>query len=704
MKAPVLLITFARLDTTLKVLASIRKYQPTRLYISSDYGRDNKFLDRYNMYEHQWVEKIRNIILQSIDWKCEIYTLFSDKNLGCKKAVSSALDWFFDHEEAGIILEDDTVPNQSFFIFCEEMLKKYKDNPRIFMISGWSALDFNKTAKTSLQEDYFFSKHTHIWGWATWQRAWKLYHRTFDDFEKDFSLLTFDNQKDKQEWYKNLKAYHENKIDTWDYPWTYTIWKHGGLSIYPKNNMINNIGFNRDDATHTKDESKFQDMKVYDMHLPIQHPDHVDRNTHLDRLCTQILYKKEKRKFRSIKKIYKKISKKIYSLLFYPLINRRLCILQKNIIQSENIFPSQPFYCNGGKDNYSFTDIFGQYHSFFRPYVAFTQDFIVDVMSNGICFTDMELILTQDKQIFSEYTSFKQHPFTPPPFNKNSILPILSFCKKTLSLILKIFKRKKIQGNIAVASRFTVENCYGHAIIDVAINLIQIQYFAKKNNLSIDYYILPTKFSFQKEIAQIFNIPSDKIISSSFEHSCIQSTKLIIPTLSCDYEATECRGFITAHLNTLPFFLINYYNNLPRKNSQKTKKIYLKRPEDSNRYLINAQEVEEVFIRYGYEIILPDLLTLQEKINLFYQSKIIASVIGSGLVNSIFAQNDIHIFEILPQYFRDSYNQIINVIKNNSYHYIIGETFDLSEHPLNEKIYINPNHIDLALKKIEQKL
>lgn len=705
MKAPVLLITFARLDTTLKVIASIRKYKPTKLYISSDYGREGRFLDSHNMYEQQWVTKIREIILQSIDWECEVFTLFSQVNLGCKKAVSSAIDWFFENEDCGIILEDDTVPSQSFFIFCEEMLDKYRNSPEIFMISGWSALDFDQDAKKSLQYDYFFSKYTHIWGWASWRRAWKLYQRDFTNFEREFSLLVFDNNQERKIWYENLKAYHEGKIDTWDYPWTYTIWKHNGLSIYPKNNMIDNIGFNRDDATHTKDESRYQNMKVYDeLEFPITHPNQLSRDNQLDAICAKIIYTKEARQFKTIKKIYKKILEKIYLLLFFPLINRRKCIKSGEIAQSDNIFPSQSFHCNGGEENYSFADIFGHYHSFFRPYTTFTQDFIVDVLPNGICFTDKELIFTHKKQALLEYTSFKQHPLTPPIFSYRSILLILSFCKKTLALAIRILKRKKLQANIAVASRFTVEDCYAHTIIDVAINLIQIQSFAKKHDMKIDFYILPTKFPFQKELAQLFGISSEKIISSSFDPQCIQATQLIVPTLSCDYEATECRGFITAHLKSLPYFLIDYYNNISRKNKQKTRKIFLKRPEDSNRYLLNAQEIEEIFVEFGYEIILPDTLTLREKIEIFYQTNVLATVTGSGMANLIFTQNQIQVLEIFPQYFRDSYQVAISVMKKNNYHYMIGETFDISMHPQQEKVYINPKEMVCALQKIEQKL
>lgn len=283
MKLPVLLITFVKLDTTLQVLEAIREYQPKKLYISSDYGREGKVIQEKQISEKEWIDQIRVTILGQIDWECEVETLFFSENQGCKNGVSSAISWFFDHEEMGIILEDDTLPNQSFFLFCEEMLERYKNNQKIFMVSGWSALDFDIEAKNSLKEDYYFSKYNHIWGWASWRRAWKLYQKEFIDFEKEFLQLEFDSNQEKNYWYKILKAYSQDKIDTWDYPWTYTMWKHRGLSVYPKNNMIHNIGLNHNDATHTIGESKFENMKIYPTKAPIKHCDAIRRNIALDK-------------------------------------------------------------------------------------------------------------------------------------------------------------------------------------------------------------------------------------------------------------------------------------------------------------------------------------------------------------------------------------------------------------------------------------
>lgn len=272
---PILVVTYKRHDTTFEVLKRLKTIQAKTIYISSNHWKNDE--------EKEIVLSLREKIKNFIDWNCDLHMIIRTEHLKVKDSFSSAIDAFFQHEDMGIILEDDTVPNQSFFYFCQEMLEKYKENENIFMISGWSALDFDQEAKNSLQEDYFFSKYNHIWGWATWKRAWKFYQKEFSDFENEFSLLKFDTQEEKKTWYRIFKLYNEGKIDTWDYPWTYTIWKNQGLCIYPKNNMVQNIGLNRTDATNTKTESKFQNMITYEITKKILHPKEIVRNIYLDK-------------------------------------------------------------------------------------------------------------------------------------------------------------------------------------------------------------------------------------------------------------------------------------------------------------------------------------------------------------------------------------------------------------------------------------
>lgn len=276
-KTPILFLVFNRMDTTRQVFEKIRKIAPEKLYIASDGARKDK------ENEKQVVEEIRRYLLDSIDWQCEVKTLFREENLGCKYAVSGAITWFFQNEEMGIILEDDCLPTISFFRFCEECLNKYKNDERIMQVNGWTGIENNKISEKS----YWFSKYTAIWGWASWRRAWSKYEIENKNFEKDFIKIkeNFNSTEEETYWYKIFKEYFNNKIDTWDYPWTFTVWKNNGMAIFPKLNMIQNIGMGHIEATHTKDKnSLFSKLLVHEDIGDITHPKIIEINIEMDML------------------------------------------------------------------------------------------------------------------------------------------------------------------------------------------------------------------------------------------------------------------------------------------------------------------------------------------------------------------------------------------------------------------------------------
>ena len=167
--SPVLFIIYNRPETTRQTFEAIKNVQPQRLYIAADGPKTNKDIPLCAETKE---------ILQSINWLCDIKTLFRENNLGCKKAVSSAISWFFDQEEMGIILEDDCLPAVDFFIFCDEMLQKYKDKDEISIISGCNFQHGKKRGDFS----YYFSHLTHIWGWASWRRVWNDYSLNMDGY------------------------------------------------------------------------------------------------------------------------------------------------------------------------------------------------------------------------------------------------------------------------------------------------------------------------------------------------------------------------------------------------------------------------------------------------------------------------------------------------------------------------------------------
>lgn len=242
MNKAVLFMIFNRPDTTQRVFEAIREAKPPRLYIASDGPRANK------EGESETVESTRKLVLDNIDWDCEVKTLLREENLGCGKAVSGAITWFFGQEQDGIILEDDCLPNPSFFGYCEELLDYYKGSKKVMHISGDQFIpDFDNGAS------YYFTKIQHCWGWASWADRWADYDFDLDEFkEKDIKNFS-DNKNVQKYWLDILNKMKRGEIDTWDYQWVFTIVLKNGLCINPAKNLISNIGFG-ENSTHTSDE------------------------------------------------------------------------------------------------------------------------------------------------------------------------------------------------------------------------------------------------------------------------------------------------------------------------------------------------------------------------------------------------------------------------------------------------------------------
>ncbi|WP_429070825.1 hypothetical protein [Aeromonas veronii] len=265
----VLFLVFNRLETTKQVFEAIRHAKPPRLYIAADGARASK------PGEAEKVNAVRDFIIQSVDWECEVKTLFREQNLGCKYAVSGAITWFFENEQQGIILEDDCLPSQSFFWYCEELLEKYKDDKSVYLVSG----DARGAESFDMQEDYGFCKYPLIWGWASWARAWKLYDPELEDWPKQREILpdSISNYKPTVVYWKNIfeQMYHK-KIDTWDYQFSYLLLKTSGKCIVPRVNLITNVGFGVD-ATHTfSAESDVAYRKRYEINIPLIHSQNIE--------------------------------------------------------------------------------------------------------------------------------------------------------------------------------------------------------------------------------------------------------------------------------------------------------------------------------------------------------------------------------------------------------------------------------------------
>lgn len=276
LQPPVLFLVFNRPGTTAQVFEAIREARPARLYVAADGPR----ADRPG--EAERCEEARRIATQ-VDWPCEVKTLFRDHNLGCRVGVSMALDWFFEQEEEGIVLEDDCVPSQSFFPYCAELLERYRHDERVMCVSG----DNFQLGREVTQFSYYFSRYMHCWGWATWRRAWKLYDRemalwrAFRDGEGLKAWSAGDERFEKY-WLAIFDSTSKGAFDSWAYRFLFTCWAHHGLTCLPQKNLVSNIGFSAD-ATHTSNPAgREANLPKQEISFPLRHPPYITRSVEAD--------------------------------------------------------------------------------------------------------------------------------------------------------------------------------------------------------------------------------------------------------------------------------------------------------------------------------------------------------------------------------------------------------------------------------------
>jgi len=284
LNTPVVFIIFNRPETTQRVFKEIAGAQPRKLLVIADGSRSNRPGE---------AEKCRaaRAIIEQVDWDCEVLTNYSDHNLGLKKRISSGLNWVFETVEEAIVLEDDCLPHPSFFQFCEELLAKYRHDPRIMMISGNNFLP----GEGESPQSYFFSRYIHIWGWASWRRAWQHYDVEMKGWSKlrDTSMILdmLGNKTAAGYWRYTLDNVAMGYINMWSYQWLVACWAQNGLSVTPAVNLVSNIGYGAD-ATNLKQSEKTGDnLPVFEMKFPLQHPSFMVRNRKADDFITKYIFR-----------------------------------------------------------------------------------------------------------------------------------------------------------------------------------------------------------------------------------------------------------------------------------------------------------------------------------------------------------------------------------------------------------------------------
>ena len=279
MNTPLLLIVWRRSNETKKLIDSLRPIRPQNIYVACDGPKSNDY------QSDNQVAEVKNVISREIDWDCKIQKRYSAYNQGCKNGVSNAITWFFSNVTEGIILEDDCLPKKEFFTYCSILLERYRNDKRIWCISGNND---NQNGIKRGNKSYFFSRYPEIWGWATWKRCWDEYDSELSSWgtlRKSNTLRDcFDSYKQYNYWRKIWdKLYFFNEPDTWDYQWLYTCMINSGLSCIPNTQLVENIGFSPL-ATHTKRPTHMIKV-VYNQSnnfLPIEDPSYILRSKEAD--------------------------------------------------------------------------------------------------------------------------------------------------------------------------------------------------------------------------------------------------------------------------------------------------------------------------------------------------------------------------------------------------------------------------------------
>ncbi|MCH3924340.1 MAG: hypothetical protein LKE30_05435 [Bacteroidales bacterium] len=310
MKTPILFIIFNNINTVEKVFGAIKKQKPNKLFIACDGARKNL------KGEEEKCKIVKDFVLNNIDWNCEINTMFLKDNLGPAKAIYKFIFWFLEKEEQGIILEHDCLPNDDFFVYCEELLEKYKHNEKISCICG----NNSQEKVESCENSYYFSYIPQLWGFAIWKRSLDGY----DLYLKNYTLKEF-----KKDTKRMLTAKHEKRVfidkflsmkkqgyNTWDYQYMFNMWHKHSFSVVPKYNLVSNIGFCKS-ALHCKNEKDSRSKeKTYPI-LPLKHPNRIEVNKKADDVTYYALW-------------YKTNLKLLYRFFLRKFIMKRKFQLEKN--------------------------------------------------------------------------------------------------------------------------------------------------------------------------------------------------------------------------------------------------------------------------------------------------------------------------------------------------------------------------------------
>lgn len=275
---PVAFFVFNRPDYTLKVLEVIRQARPKTLFLIADGPR------RDHPGEAARCLETRRLLGTQIDWPCTVYRDYADMNLGCRERIASGLKRVFEQADRAIILEDDCLPEPTFFRYCDELLERYRDDPRIGMLSGTNY----RLDDPSSTGSYFFARHHSIWGWATWRRAFKGYDPAMNSWRDSIhptGLAGYWEDRRSQLVHRAMfDLYRDGAIDTWDIPWVFHLVTNRMLSVVPHVNQVSNIGVT---GMRGRGGDRNNNLPTGLLPFPLHHPKAVEPDPNYDRFVSK---------------------------------------------------------------------------------------------------------------------------------------------------------------------------------------------------------------------------------------------------------------------------------------------------------------------------------------------------------------------------------------------------------------------------------
>ena len=293
LNTPILVIIYKRSKTLKKVIESIKKVKPKKIYFAANAPASN------NSSEVRKVLKTRDLI-KTINWECEIKRLFHKKHLIASESISSGISWFFENENEGIIIEDDCVLSRDFYFFSQELLKKYRDNKSVFQICASNFQDGN----IRNDGDYYFSRFNHIWGWASWKRSWEKFDLSLNNFDQAIINKAIDDNFNDffvRIYWKIMVYYSKQfKYDTWDFQWMICMWIQKSYCITPNVNLVRNIGFGKNSTNTDNSLSKWSNMEEKNLPRPWLEPALFELNDDADKFTMNEFFWNGKNKFYNI--------------------------------------------------------------------------------------------------------------------------------------------------------------------------------------------------------------------------------------------------------------------------------------------------------------------------------------------------------------------------------------------------------------------